>query len=200
MLIALGSNVASSRGEPVETLRAALAALGESGLAVARASRIYASPAFPAGSGPDYANAVARIDPAGRSPEAVLALLHAVEAAFDRRREARWGPRTLDLDLLAAGAEVRPDPAGWRAWRELDLAAQRARAPDRLILPHPRIEDRAFVLVPLAEVAPGWRHPLTGATVEAMLAARPAAERAAIRPLDVANAADSALVKPSRGA
>ena len=92
-------------------------------------------------------------------PEAVLARLHATEDAFARRRRARWGPRTLDLDLIAMGDTVLPDAATQARWRALDAAAQRSLAPDRLILPHPRMQERAFVLVPLADVAPGWRHP-----------------------------------------
>lgn len=181
MLVALGGNVASRFGPPAETLRAAARALGESGLALRAASRIFATPAYPAGIGQDFANAVVRVEPAGLPAEAVLARLHAIEAAFDRRRGRRWGPRTLDLDLLADGEAVRPDPAGWAAWRDLDPEAQRVRAPGALVLPHPRMEERLFVLVPLAEVAPDWRHPVTGAWVADLVAARPPAERAAIR-------------------
>jgi 2-amino-4-hydroxy-6-hydroxymethyldihydropteridine diphosphokinase len=92
--------------------------------------------------------------------------------------------RTLDLDLLALGDSVLPDAATQEHWRNLPLADQKRLAPDGLILPHPRLQDRAFVLVPLADVAPDWRHPLTGQTVAAMTASLPAAERAAMRPMD----------------
>lgn len=198
MWVALGSNVASDRGPPPALIAQALDALADSGLPVLRRSRIYATPAHPAGSGPDFANAVAEIAAGGRPPGEVLALLHRIEAGFGRAREERWGPRTLDLDLIAAGAAVLPDRATWAEWHDLPAADQARRAPDRLILPHPRLQDRLFVLVPLAGIAPGWRHPVTGQGVAEMIAAFPAAERAAIRPLG--DAAEFALVKPVRGA
>jgi 2-amino-4-hydroxy-6-hydroxymethyldihydropteridine diphosphokinase len=115
-----------------------------------------------------------------------MAALHAIEAAFGRERHTRWGMRTLDLDLLAFGAVVVPDAAAQTEWRLLPPAEQAGRVPERLILPHPRMQDRGFVLVPLAEVAPDWRHPLTGRTVAGMRDALPAADRAAIRPLRAA--------------
>ena len=91
--------------------------------------------------------------------------------------------RTLDLDLIALGDLVLPDPATHAAWRALPPDLQKMRAPDALILPHPRVQDRAFVLVPLADVAPDWTHPVLGLTVTAMLAARPVAERTEVVPL-----------------
>jgi 2-amino-4-hydroxy-6-hydroxymethyldihydropteridine diphosphokinase len=76
-----------------------------------------------------------------------------------------------------------PDAAVQTAWRNLALADQKREAPDQLILPHPRLQDRAFVLVPLADVAADWRHPLLGLTIADMLAALPEADRAAMMPL-----------------
>lgn len=181
MLIGLGSNVASSFGPPPETLRAAARALVESGFRILASSQIYATPAYPAGIGPDFANAVVVLDVGQSEPEEVLARLQAVEEAFGRERGERWGPRTLDLDLLAHGKAVLPDQDTWAGWRDLNPAAQRQTTPEQLILPHPRMADRLFVLVPLAEVAPRWRHPVTGAVPAAMIAARPAAERRGIR-------------------
>lgn len=184
MLIALGGNLPFDGQPPEATLRAALAALAQAGFAELRASRFWSTPCFPPGAGPDYVNAAACARWTGPAdPAAVLAALHAIEARFGRARAQRWGMRTLDLDLLAFGAAVRPDAATQTAWRRLPLEAQIARAPDRPVLPHPRLADRAFVLVPLAEVAPHWRHPLTGLSVAEMHAALPPEALEGLRPL-----------------
>lgn len=181
-IVALGANLPSPAGAPEETLRAALAALADSGFAVERASRIYRTPAAPAGSGPDFANAVA-LAGGPADPEAFLGVLHGIEARFGRERIRRWGPRSLDMDLLDAGGAILPDLATYLRWLEASPEALTASAPEQLILPHPRIAERAFVLVPLAEIAPDWRHPATGLTAGGMLASLPEVERIGVRPL-----------------
>ncbi|SDE60314.1 2-amino-4-hydroxy-6-hydroxymethyldihydropteridine diphosphokinase [Limimaricola pyoseonensis] len=180
-LVALGGNAASPAGPPAATVRAAMAAVADLGRA-ARCSPLFTTPAFPAGAGPDFVNAAMAFE-TRLAPEALLAELHAIEARFGRERLARWGMRSLDLDLLALDGLILPDLAGWSAWRDLAPERQAREAPDRLILPHPRLQDRAFVLVPLCEVAADWRHPATGLSVRAMRDALPEADRAAVRPL-----------------
>ena len=105
ILIALGSNLGSGAGDPAETVRAAFRSLTARNLILRRSSRLYATPCFPAGTGPDYVNACAVIAGAGDAP-GILTLLHEVEAEFGRLRRERWGSRTLDIDLLAIGGTV----------------------------------------------------------------------------------------------
>jgi 2-amino-4-hydroxy-6-hydroxymethyldihydropteridine diphosphokinase len=180
-LIALGGNLPSDVGQPAQTLAAALSDIAAAGVSVHAVSRFFDTPCFPPGAGPDYVNAAACLH-SDLDPAALLALLHRIESRYGRQRVQRWGMRTLDLDLLAAGDLVQPDAATQAAWRDLSPAAQAQTTPDRLILPHPRVQDRAFVLVPLAEIAPAWVHPLTGQSVAQMCAALPAAARDAVRP------------------
>ena len=165
-LIALGANAEGPQGAPAAGLRAAMAEIAGLGRA-ARCSRLWRSPAFPAGIGPDFVNAAMALDTDLDAAE-LLAQLHAIEARFGRVRQDRWGPRSLDLDLLALDGAVRPDLAGWARWRDLAPVEQARQTPQELILPHPRLQDRGFVLLPLAEVAPDWRHPVTGLSVASM--------------------------------
>jgi 2-amino-4-hydroxy-6-hydroxymethyldihydropteridine diphosphokinase len=181
-LIALGANLPHAGDAPAQTLLRALAALPAEGLHLRALSRFYRTPAFPPGAGPDFVNACATVT-AALPPEAVLAALHRIEAGLGRTRQSRWEARKIDLDLLAAGAAVRPDAATEAAWRTLPPARQTQETPATLILPHPRLAERGFVLIPLAEIAPGWRHPATGQSVAQMLAALPEAEKAGIHPL-----------------
>ncbi len=124
----------------------------------AKMSRWYATPAFPVGSGPDFINAAIALQN-DAPPIEVLSHLHRIERMFGRERTLRWGPRTLDLDLIAADDMILPDLTTWRHWHDLPADRQSADTPEQLILPHPRLQDRAFVLVPLMDIAPDWVHP-----------------------------------------
>ena len=178
----MGANLPSQAGTPLQTLQAALAALQTDDVILSASSRLYRTPCLPAGAGPDYVNAAASIVTT-RDAQGLMAHLHSVEARFGRARAQRWGMRTLDLDLLALGDSVLPDAATQAAWRDLPVEEQSRRTPDRLILPHPRLQDRGFVLIPLADIAPDWRHPLTGQTVVQMRDALGAAQTAGIAPV-----------------
>lgn len=177
--IALGSNLDDATRTSREVLDEALGLLDEPELRITRQSKAYRSPAFPAGNGPDYVNAVAEISTT-LPAEAVLAALHDVENTLGRTRGARWASRVIDLDLLALGSDVLPDRLTFAHWAALPLSEQMAHTPSALILPHPRLQDRAFVLVPLVEIAPEWVHPVLGKTASQLLATLPEAGRADI--------------------
>jgi 2-amino-4-hydroxy-6-hydroxymethyldihydropteridine diphosphokinase len=150
ILIALGANLPDPAGRSAgETLRAAVEEVGLlPGLRIIARSALYESAPQPPSGQPPYRNAALAL--AGEAdPGALLRDLLAIEARFGRERGEANAARSLDLDLIAMGALVqdRPDP----------------------ILPHPRMHQRAFVLRPLADVAPGWCHPVLGITVEALL-------------------------------
>ena len=153
ILIALGSNLPSHYGSPERTLAATLTRMDEVGLKVEQTSRIYTSAPMPASDQPWYRNAVARVR-TDLPPEALMALLHLVEADFGRMRSGtRDEARILDLDIIDYKGRVYSE--------------------DELVLPHPRIEERAFVLFPLREVAPNWKHPVSKFSIDQMIDALP---------------------------
>ncbi|WP_309606959.1 2-amino-4-hydroxy-6-hydroxymethyldihydropteridine diphosphokinase [Phenylobacterium sp.] len=141
--MAVGGNLAGGFASCEALLEAALARLPEAGLPVLARSRWWRSAAWPDPEAPEYRNGVVLVEAQGDA-HAVLAAIFAVERSFGRTRGAPNASRTLDLDLIAYGRQVIGDP--------------------ELTLPHPRAHQRLFVMGPLAEIAPDWRHPLTGAT------------------------------------
>ncbi len=151
ILIALGANLSSPAGLPAATLRAALARLEEQGVKIQSVSSFYETPAWPDPEQPAYINAVAAVETT-LQPVELLTLLHGVETEFGRLRSAPNAARSLDLDLLDHDGAVMTEG---------------------ITLPHPRIAQRSFVLVPLAQIAPGWRHPVTGERVRDLLALLP---------------------------
>ena len=181
-LIALGSNEESVWGNARVTVQKAMLRVSELAVSAPICSMLYTTPAFPAGSGPAFVNAVMTFD-AELSPHDMLAALHKIEAAAGRTRATRWGQRTLDLDLIAMGAQVLPDAETFDMWRNLPLDAQTKQTPDTLILPHPRLQDRSFVLVPMVDVAPDWMHPVLGRTARELCAALPTKDRASVVPI-----------------
>lgn len=148
ILVALGSNRNGPWGSPRETVAEALRRLNRGGIRLKRASRLMVSAPFGVTDQPDFVNAVAEVESA-LSPEALLMKLHMIERLAGRRRTLRWGPRTLDLDLIDHHGLIRRSPPP--------------------VLPHPGIAERIFVLAPIAEIAPTWRHPETHLTAAAML-------------------------------
>lgn len=180
--VALGSNLQTATRTSLQMVNEALGLFAGAAIRISKQSQWYSAPAFPAGSGPDYINGVVEVESDLAAPD-VLAALHNIENWLGRTRPKRWAARVIDLDLLANGDEIAPSPAVFAHWQDLPLSRQLTATPESLILPHPRLQDRAFVLKPLAEIAPDWRHPVLGKTAWELLAALPAAARNEILPL-----------------
>jgi 2-amino-4-hydroxy-6-hydroxymethyldihydropteridine diphosphokinase len=155
ILIALGANLNSLAGTPEKTLVSALAALEGCGVECTPVSSFYRTPAWPDPADPPFVNAVAGVKTL-MPPEDLMRTLHEIENRFGRTRPAKNAPRTLDLDLLDYRGVTRNGD---------------------LVLPHPRLAERAFVMIPLCEIAPSWRHPASGRTAAELLAALPEMER-----------------------
>jgi len=165
----------SEAGSPVQALQLAVASLADVGAVIRSQSPFYATPAMPAGIGPDFVNAALVLE-APWTPRDALMRMHEIEAQMGRRRSKRWGERVVDIDLLAIDGKVLPDMPTVRTWMNLAPEKQRESVPKQLILPHPRMHERGFVLVPLADVAPDWLHPVTRRTVVQMRDALPPAD------------------------
>jgi 2-amino-4-hydroxy-6-hydroxymethyldihydropteridine diphosphokinase len=156
--LGLGANLPSAEhGMPRQTLEAAIRAIGDAGLRVVARAPFYESEPVPVSDQPWYLNTVIEVASDEPAP-AVLGLLHSVENAFGRVRAVRNEARVLDLDLLDCRGEIRMGP-------------------EPPILPHPRLAERAFVLLPLHDLAPDWRHPASGRTVGQLIAALPPGQR-----------------------
>jgi 2-amino-4-hydroxy-6-hydroxymethyldihydropteridine diphosphokinase len=158
VVVALGGNVPGVYPSSQALLEAALSAFASEGLNIARRSRWWRSAAWPDAELPEYRNGVVLVETA-LGPRETLQALHAIEARFGRSRGARNAPRTLDLDLIAHGRAVLDE--------------------DGVVVPHPRAHERRFVMGPLAEIAPGWRHPVLGRTAAELAAAAPVGADAA---------------------
>lgn len=141
--IGLGANLPSDLGPPEVTLAAALRMMPELGIDVVMCSRFVETEPVPSSDQPTYINAVALVE-TDLAPSELMASLLALETQFGRVRTVRNAPRIIDLDLLFYNRVVMASAA--------------------LSLPHPRLAERLFVVGPLAEIAPGWQHPISGET------------------------------------
>ena len=157
--IALGSNLNLEGFSSHELLKEAISEFGKSNFQLQAISRFFKNPAFPIGSGPDFVNAVIKVRTHEKAQK-VMDQLHAIEKKFGRSRGKRWGERTLDLDLIAYDQSIKPNKSVYLYWHNLKQENQIFEAPSDLILPHPRMHERAFVLIPLLDIAPNWIHPV----------------------------------------
>ncbi len=155
IFIALGSNLPGVYGSPRQACVQALTILEEYGVFSCAVSRWYTSAPVPRSDDPWYVNGVARVETA-LTPKDLLQALLTVESRFGREPTVVNAPRTLDLDLLVYGDRVFQD--------------------DTLTLPHPRMTERAFVLLPLADIAPDWHHPVTKEGIDSMISRLPSGQ------------------------
>lgn len=154
LYIGLGANLPHDVfGPPKVTLEHVLTVFPRIGLRVVARSRWYESAPVPASDQPWYVNGVVRAA-SHLSPQQILAGLHGIEAELGRQRVERNEARSVDLDIIAIG----------------DIILY---GPEPPILPHPRMRERAFVLLPLAELAPDWRHPATGERIPDLISCLP---------------------------
>jgi 2-amino-4-hydroxy-6-hydroxymethyldihydropteridine diphosphokinase len=150
IVVALGANFPGNWGTPAETIAHALDEMRRAKIEVASVSPLYVKAALGSAKQPPYVNAVALLD-TRLAPEALLRVLKAIERRSGRRGGRPWGQRTLDLDIVDYGGQVRH----WRGRRS--AYAHAGTRP--LTLPHPLAHRRPFVLRPLLDIAPDWRHP-----------------------------------------
>ena len=148
ILVAIGSNISGPWGTPQQSVQHAFMAMDIDGLKLVKASRLLLTAPFGKPNQPPFVNAVALIE-THLPPLALLQKLHAIERMAGRRRVLHWGPRTLDLDIIDYHGLIRHS--------------------QKLVLPHPGIAERIFVLKPIAEMTGKWRHPTTRLTAQEML-------------------------------
>lgn len=153
--LGLGGNIAGPWGRPSETLGRAIDELEGAGLAIVARSSFYTTEPLGPHRQPRFVNAV--VGARGSiGPAALLRLVKGIERRAGRRTAGRWGPRPLDIDIL--------DFTGRRVG-----SGRNTEVSGRLLLPHPGLSERGFVLAPLAEVAPAWRHPYLGSSARNLL-------------------------------
>ena len=153
ILIGLGSNLSGPWGSPRKTVERALQTLDAWPVQLIRASTLMETAPYGVTNQPQFVNTVAIVRTA-LSPEALMRRLHGIEKAAGRKRIRHWGPRTLDLDILDYHGQTR---------------RPRSTRHKSLILPHPGIPLRNFVLCPILEIAPRWRHPVLRQSAKVML-------------------------------
>ncbi len=175
-LVALGSNQEWEGKASQDLILGAISELSENGLIISKVSRLFRTPCFPRDAGPDFVNAALMLNTV-IAPDRLMVILHDLESKRGRVRRKRWDSRTLDIDLLSYGDLILPDRQSFEKWRCLDIDLQQKSAPENLILPHPRLQERAFVLGPLMDVAPNWCHPVLEKTVEEMYFSLPVCVR-----------------------
>ena len=181
-IVAIGSNQRLFNSSSSDVLSTALSRIAGSVGQITSLSRFFRTPAFPKGSGPDFVNAALVVRAQGSANE-ILEKLHAIEHELGRVRETRWGQRTIDIDLIAVDQNILPDSETFKKWQLLPFSQQTKIAPDQLVLPHPRMQDRAFVLAPMMDLCSDWVHPVIQKSVSQMYDVLNGQDKAEVMPL-----------------
>lgn len=162
ILIGMGSNLTTEEfSTSKKILEAAMDALNEHGVNVLKCSKFYQTEPVPKSDQPWFVNAVIAVK-TSLDPLELLKKLHEIEKELGRVRRERWEARIIDLDLLCYDDFVTPDIKKWQEAAKMTM-------PNQPVIPHARLHERDFVLIPLKDVSATWVHPIFGENVEKML-------------------------------
>lgn len=162
--IALGSNVEATNVKKIEVINNTLDCFSKFDISLIRVSSFWESKSYPDKTQPNFINAVSEVS-ANLNPYQFLGVLKEIEIMFGRKKNKRWGNRVLDLDILSSSSLIIPNLLVLNKWIKMPLLQQTKVQPGKLILPHPRIQDRLFVLKPLSELSPNWVHPVLNKSI-----------------------------------
>ena len=161
--IALGSNLETQNLSRLGIINSALGYFSQFNIILIKVSSFWESRSYPDKTQPNFVNAVSQVY-SELNPYQILNGLKNIEKKMGRKNNARWGNRVLDLDIIGSGSIILPNKFEFNKWLKMPLYKQIKNQPGELILPHPRIQDRLFVLKPLNEIDPNWRHPVLNKT------------------------------------
>lgn len=179
--LALGSNLPYGGMEPLQVVEAAISALQGAGLDETKVSTFYQTEPVPKSDQPDFINCVV-VGKTDHKALEILEVCQSIEQSFERARSTRWGARTLDIDIINYDNQIVPSIGAWRAVADKMNADTEM---PRLVLPHPFMHQRAFVLKPLCDLTPGWRHPVYNRTAADLLAEQPEQDRVGVVAVEV---------------
>ena len=166
--IALGANINSSVGSPIETLKACIEKFEKKNISIKKMSNWYESEAFPNPLDPPFVNCCLSVETVFK-PQELLNFFLRIEEVLGRKEKKRWGPRVCDIDILSQGQQILPNRSEFNYWYKMDFEIQKIKKPTELIIPHPRIQDRDFVLVPFCEIEENWFHPFLKKNIKKIL-------------------------------
>ena len=172
-VVVLGSNLSSEFGNSAETLKKCVDEIRSNpDIESLSESNWYISSSFLNKRDPRYVNVGIRFS-TKLKPKKLLNYTSGLENKYGRKRQERWGPRTCDIDILLCDQQILPSKLYFNKWLNLNLSDQIRLVPDKLILPHPRLQERTFFLKPLIDLQPDWIHPFLKVKAKEMLDSLP---------------------------